>query len=244
MSPATASSESLSEVSRVVGIFAYPKRAFADIVARPRWFVPLILLAIASICLSYLYSQHVGFDRLIQQSMEQSSRAQSMTPEQRAQAVATGTKVAGVMAYVGSAIGPVIYVLVVAGILLLIFNNMLSTQITFNQMAGIVSYSFLTGLVAIALTLVIMFIKSPEDFDLRNPLSFNVGFYLNPEGTPKWLLSLATSIDLFSFWTMALMALGVTVAAHKMSWSKAFFVVMMPWVLWIAIKAAWAGMFS
>ena len=244
MSPEIASTESLSEVSRVVGVFAYPKRAFTDIAHRPRWFVPIILIAIASVCLIYLYGQHVGFDRLTQQSLDQSSRAQSLTPEQRADAIAKGTKVAGVVAYVGAVIGPVIYVSIVALVLMFLFNSMLGAQVTFNQMAGIVSYSFLTGMVGVILTIIIMFIKSPDDFDLRNPLSFNIGFYLNSEQTPKWLLSLATSIDLFSFWTMALIAIGVTVAAPKLSWAKAFFAILLPWVSLIVLKAAWAGMFG
>jgi hypothetical protein len=167
-----------------------------------------------------------------------------MTAEQRAQAVSTGMKMAGVMGYVGAVIGPVIYVLVTAAVLMFMFNAMFSTHIRYQQMAAITAYSFLTGLVAIAMTIIIMFIKSPDDFDLRNPLSFNVGFYLSQEQTPKWLMSIATSLDLFSFWTMGLLAVGVAVASRKLSWSKAFLAILMPWGLWVIVKAGWAAIFG
>jgi hypothetical protein len=241
----TTPTKPLSEVGRLLGVFTQPGRAFADIVARPRWFVPVILISLASLCLIFLFSQHVGFERLIEQSLEHSSRAQSMTPEQRAQALKTGASIGGIFAYVISVIMPTISVLVTGAVLMFMANAMFGAQITYGEMCAIAAYSYLTGLVSIALSIVIMFIKSPEDFDLRNPLSFNVGFYLNPDTTPKWLVSLGTSLDLFSFWTMALLAIGIAAGSRKkLPWTRALTAVVIPWACFVLVKSGWAAIFG
>lgn len=48
--------------------------------------------------------------------------------------------------------------------------------------------------------------------DLDNPLAANVGAIL-PDDSAKWLMALGKSIDLFSFWTLILLAIGVCM--HK-----------------------------
>ena len=234
----------LSEIGRIVGVFASPKQAFQDIVQRPRWYVPVILLVLASLCLITLYAQHVGFARLIQESLDQNPRTQSMTPEQRNQAFQMGMTFGKTMAYVSAIAAPPISILVIAGVLMLITNTMLGSQISYGQMSAIAAYSLLTGLVSIALSIAVMFLRSPEDFDLRNPLAFNLGAAFSPDSTSKWLLSLASSLDLFSFWTMALLATGITVASRKLSWSKAFVAVLVPWAVLVLVKASWAAIFS
>ena len=62
MTPETAMSsepqpQGMSEVSRLVGVFFEPKKVFADIAARPRWIVPLLLMIVSAIGITTLYSQ-------------------------------------------------------------------------------------------------------------------------------------------------------------------------------------------
>jgi hypothetical protein len=234
----------LSEFSRLIGVFASPKPAFTDIVARPHFYVPVILVCIASLCLIFCYSQRVGFDRLIQQSLDQNPRTQSMTGEQREQAMKMGLSIGRTMGYVSAVAAPPISVLVIAAVLMFIANSMLGSQLRYGQMAAITAYSMLTGVVSAALAIVVMFVRSPDEFDLRNPLAFNVGAFLNADTTPKWLLSFATSLDLFSFWTMSLIAIGIVVASRKVSFSKALMAVVIPWAIYVVLKSAGAGIFG
>jgi hypothetical protein len=94
------------------------------------------------------------------------------------------------------------------------------------------------------LAILVMFLKNSEDFDLRNPTAFNVGAFLDPQTTPKFLHSMGTSLDLFSIWTILLLATGLSVAGRKISWSKALIAVIVPWILWIVLKSLGAGIFS
>jgi Yip1 domain len=242
-SPQLAIEKPLSEFSRIMNVFVDPKRAFADIVARPRWYIPIIIMSVLLLVLMYCYGQHVGWERIVRQQMEQSSRVQQLSPEQREQSIAMGVKFGSVMAYVQAIIGPILGAVIVGGILMFVANFMLGAQLRFPQMLGITSYSFLTGLVSIPLTLIVMYTKSPEDFDIRNPLAFNPGAFL-PESTPKWLVSLASSFDLFSFWTIALLAIGISVAGRRLSFGKALGAVLIPWLVWVCGKTAWTAIFS
>jgi hypothetical protein len=192
----------------------------------------------------FLFSQRVGFDRMIQQQMDQNPRVQSMTADQRAQQMKVALAIAKPVAFVSAAIVPPLSVLIIAGVLMFISNSMLGSQLRYGQMAAITSYSFLTGLVSVILTIIVMFVRSPEDFDLRNPLAFNVGAFLNADTTPKWLLSFATSLDLFSFWTMSLIAVGIMVASRKVSFTKALMAVVIPWAVYVVLKSAGAGIFG
>jgi hypothetical protein len=243
MHPEPATDAPLSEISRITGVFLDPKKAFADIAARPRWWAPLVLLIIMVSAFMFTYSKHVGWETYMRKTMETSTRTQGLTAEQKEQAITRGASIAAVTGTIGAVISmPIVYLLVAA--VLLVVVKMMGQAITFKQMFAITCYSFLTGVVSSALAIVVMFLKNPEDFDLQNPLVFNLGAFLDPQSAPKFLHSLATSVDLFSFWTIALLATGIAAAGRKLAWSKALTGVLVPWVIVVVGKAAVTSMFK
>jgi len=235
---------SMSEIGRICGVYLDPKKAFADIAAKPRWYVPLILLILAAVGFTYAYTTRVGWERYIRQTMENNPRVQNLPAEQREQQIQTGAKIAPIFGYVGSVVGIPIYALAIAGALLLMCK-MIGASMNFKQMFAISSYALLPGLIFTVLAIVVMILKNPEDFNLQNPLAFNLGAFLEPPpNTGKFLYSFATSFDLFTFWTILLLATGITVAARKVPFSKALMAVVAPWVVWVFVKSAWAGAFG
>jgi hypothetical protein len=92
------------------------------------------------------------------------------------------------------------------------------------------------------LTIVVMFLKNPDEFNIQNPLAFNPAAFLDPLQTSKFVYSLASSLDLFSFWAIGLIAIGLKAAAGKrLSFGGALFAVLLPWALFVFVKAAFAG---
>lgn len=223
----------LSEFSRLFGVFFSPSEAFADIARRPRWWIPMILLGIAATVLVASYGQHVGWERVVRQSIEQSSRAENLSVAQREQAIAGGTKVAQVAGYL-AIVGPAFTILITSAVLLFIVNNLMGAELAFPSMLGIVGYGYLPGFLKTALATLVMFLKSPDNFDLRNPLMFNVGAFL-PDGSARWLVVLGTNFDLFTFWTLALMAAGISVAARRFPYTKALAAVVFPWAIYVML---------
>ena len=80
--------------------------------------------------------------------------------------------------------------------------------------------------------------------DLQNLIASNVGAFLSSD-SPKWLIALGTSLDLFTFWIMTLMAIGYSVAApKKLSFAKAFISIFVAWFLVVLVRVGAAAAFS
>ena len=89
----------MSEASRLVGVFVSPKSTFPDIVRNPRWWVPVILLAIMATVVSFAYGRHVGWERMIRQQIERNPRMEQLSAAQREQAIVIGTRVTSYITY-------------------------------------------------------------------------------------------------------------------------------------------------
>jgi len=231
--------------SRIVGVFFEPAKTFRDIAERPTWIVPMILVILAIIGVTTVMSQRIGWDRILRHQMETNSRLQQMPAEQREQNLAVQEKFASVFGYVGALVGVPIYDLIAAAVLLGIAGGLMGGGMRFKQVFAVVSWSGLPGLVSAILTVVVIFLKNPDDFNMQNPLAFNVGAFMDPNTSSKFVYSLAGSLDLFVFWTIFLMATGLKAAAgKKLTFNGALMAVLLPWAVVVLGKAALAGAFS
>ena len=228
----------MSEASRLVGVFISPKSTFPDIVRNPRWWVPVILLAIMATAVAAAYGRHVGWERAIRQQIERNPRMEQVSAAQREQTIALVTRVTSYAAY-AAGLGVLLSVVVVSAVLIFLFNILMSADLKFPSMLGIVAYSYLPSLISSALTLLVMFMKDPEDFDIQRPLAFNLGAFL-PDGTPKWAVTMGGSFDLFSFWIIALLATGISSSVRRISFTKAFITILFPWSLLVVLRVAQA----
>src|SRR4051794_13945811 len=89
----------LGEVSRLTGVFFEPSKTFQDIAARPNFWVPLIIMLATALVYMVLFSQHVGWDRMMRHQLESSSRAAQLSPEQKEAQLQMMTKFAPVGGY-------------------------------------------------------------------------------------------------------------------------------------------------
>src|SRR5678810_1319640 len=78
---------SMSEAARLAGLFFSPGKSFADIARRPRWWVPVLLIAILGTVYINAFTQRVGWESVIRQALERTPNGQNMTAEQRQQAI-------------------------------------------------------------------------------------------------------------------------------------------------------------
>jgi hypothetical protein len=234
----------MSELALVTGVFFNPSRTFADLGRRPRWFVPLLLVVLATVAYLYAVSQHVGWERVVRRSMETNARVQSLSAEQREQAVERGAKFGAVFGYAGAVLGVPISLALIAAVLLLT-SRMMGAELTYRQLFAINSYAGLTALIFVGLSAVVLFLIPPDNYDIQNPVAFNIGAYLDPQSTPKAIYSLASSMDLFTFWRIALLAIGISAASSRaLSFGKGLAAVALPWGLMVFIKMGWAAIFG
>ena len=198
----------MGEGGRLIGVFFSPGKAFTDIARRPHWWVPLILIALLGTVYLNIFTQRVGWESVIRPAIERLPNAQTMTAQQREQLIRTRQDLQ-VRRLRGSVVITLFYVFIFAVLLMFLFDTMMSAGIGLKRMMAIVAYGFLPMVIQTLLSMVVLLLKDPEEFNLQNPLMFNVGAYLSPD-SPAALRALGSSIDLFSLWIMVLLAIGVS----------------------------------
>lgn len=234
----------MGQAARLVGVFFSPGKTFADIARRPTWWVPIIVMAILGTIYLNAFTQRVGWESVIRPAIERAPNTQNLPPQQREQIIERAAGLYKYLGYGGSAVGTLFYVFIVAVLLMFLFDTIQSAGIGLKRMMAIVAYGFLPLAIQTLLSMLVLFLKDPEEFDLQNPLIFNVGAFLAPD-TPAALRALGSSIDLFTLWIVVLLAIGVSSAARKIGFGKALFTVLFPWAIFVALKvmAAAAGMY-
>jgi hypothetical protein len=234
----------MSAVGRLTNVFLDPKKAFADIAARPSWIVPVVLLIVVGLAFIFAFTSRVGWERYFHQIAETNSRMQQMDPQQRETAIQMQIKFGPIFGYVFGVVGPPLMALIVGGVVLLMCK-LGGSALKFKQTLAIGAWAMLPRVLAGILAIIVMFIKNPEDFNLQNPLAFNLGAFMEPPpNSGKFIYSLATSFDLFTIWAILLVAVGISVAARKMPFSKALILVLAPWIVWVLVSSAVAGIFG
>jgi|CZKE01.1.fsa_nt_gi hypothetical protein len=239
----------MGEFSRLSGVFFEPTKTFTDIAERPRWFVPLLLIILATVAFYVTYGQHIGWQTFVQDMVDNNARMQqqlqSLSPEQRQQSLAMQQKIYPVMYYVGPVLGMPLMYLISSAILLGIASGIMSAGVKFKQIFAIECYAGLTGIVAKLLGIVVIFLKNPDQFNLMNPLAFNPAAFMDQKTAPKFTYTLATGLDLFVIWAMILTVIGLKAAAgKKLSTGGAAVAVVLPYALLLLLGATLAGAFS
>ena len=227
---------------RVVGAIVSPRPTFESIVRKPSWLLPLLLLVAINLLLVASFSHRIGWRSLIEQQVANNSQFQQLPPAQQQQRIARGLKLAPVAGYLGGTVGNVIILLIVAAIFLGTFNIVFGSGIKFGQSLGITTHAFLPGILKGLLGLVIVWVRPPEGVNLQNLVMSNVGSFL-PSGLPLWLQTLGSSLDLFVFWIVALLALGYAAASssRKVKFGSALAVVV---TIWLVFLLGWVGVLA
>lgn len=229
----------MSEIQRLIGVFAYPGKAFKDIAQRPRWWVPLILSSLIAMAYLYAISEHIGWEQVIRTSLDRSPQARNMPPQQREQVIQLYTRFLPYLSYGGAIFTSLISLVVVSGILKFLADVILGAGIGFKRLMGVASYGFLPNAVKSLLSMVVMYQTPPDEFDMQNPLMFNVGAFISD---PAWLKALGSWFDLFTIWTMILFSIGMAAAARKLTVGKAFGMLLLPMGLLVVLSVGYAAL--
>jgi len=241
ISPATVE---LSELGRLSGIFFSPAKTLQTIARRPSFLLPLVILTLLSLGVTWWLGYRVGWERIIRTQMEQSERFQQMSAEQREQAVGQVMRFATVQAYAAGLLSPVLTALIVSGVFLFVFNVLAGNELEFRRAFPVVVWGMMPYALVSLLALVIIGLKPAEDVDVQNLVASNLGVLFDPDRTGKPLLSLMRSIDLFTIWLLLLLSTGFAAAARKLTFQKALGWVMLTWLVWVVVKVGFHAIFS
>ena len=245
--PVTASPEqtapALTEVQRVVDTFTAPSKTFIDIRRNATFWGPLVILILVAIGFSYAVQQKVGWEKVFENNLHQSSsreeQFQKLPPEQQATQKAVAAKFTGIVAYCY----PVIILLFTAIFTLLVWvtvNFGFAGSSKYGQVFAVNMYANLVMNLKYLLAIVALFAGvAPESFLLQNPVGTNIGYYLSTDA-PKWLAALCQHIDLFEIWSVLLTSIGVSIVA-KVSRGKAAAAVVGWWLIFVLVGVGFAA---
>lgn len=242
--PEAPAQPAISPFGRVVGVFFSPKATFQDIVRKPSWVLPVALLTLMSIGVSFVINQRVNWREFMAQQIEKSPRAADLSPEQKEQRIEGGAKITPMITWAIGVCGPILFTLVVALVMWGAFNLLGGANTNFETSFAITAHAALTGLVSSVLIILVLYLKPPGTVDMENPVATNLAAVL-PDDAAKWLVALLKSIDIFTFWTLILLAIGfATTNPKKLKGSKAFTIAVSVWAVYVVLRVGSAWIFS
>jgi hypothetical protein len=234
----------ISPVGRIVGVFFAPKATFEDIVKKPGWVLPVVLLTLLSVGVSFAINQRINWREFISQQMEKNPQAANMSAEQKEQRIEGGAKFSTPFTYAIGLLGPIIGILVVALVMWGAYNLLGGANANFGTSFAITAHAFMTGLLSSVLFILVLYLKPPGTVDLENPMATNLAAIL-PDDAAKWLVAWLKSIDIFTFWTLILLAIGFAATnPKKLKGTKAFTIAFSVWAAYVVCRVGWAWIFS
>jgi len=201
----------LSEGERLINVFIAPSKTFTDLKRKANWFVPWLLLVIASLAFIGVVAQKVGFRQITENAMRMNPKAQDriaqMPAEQRQAAMQLSVTITKVAVFASPVIVLLIY-LIIAAVLMGTFNLGMGAQVPFGTSLAIVIYARLPEIIKVLLGIVALFAGAdPEGFNLENPIASNLGYFVDMSAHPT-LYRLASAFDVFSIWVIVLTGIG------------------------------------
>jgi len=234
----------IGPLARIVGVFFSPKPTFEDIVRKPSCVLPLVLLTLFSIGVSFAINQRMNWREFMSQQIEKSPQAASMSAEQKEQRIEGGAKFTPPFTYAIGLLGPVLGVLVVALAMWGAYNLLAGANTDFATSLAITAHAFMTGLLSSLLFILVLYLKPYGTADLENPVATNLAAVL-PDDSAKWLVALLKSIDVFTLWTLVLLAIGFAATnPKKLKGGKAFTIAFSVWAAYVVCRVGWAFIFS
>jgi hypothetical protein len=193
-------------LARLIGVFVSPRATYAAVAARPRWFGAMaITCLLVSGAFFVFLSSEVGQQALIDQQLQFMESLGLKLGDVQVEQMESRAQYARYTTAGGQLVGIPIVQVIIAGILLGVFNALLGGDATFKQVLAIVAHS---GIISALQTI----FSLPLDYfreTMSSPTSLAV-FAPFLEET-SFMARLLGSIDLFQIWATVSLAIGLGV---------------------------------
>ncbi len=232
-------------VQRLTGIFFEPTRTFADIDRKAAWIGIFIIMAILGTVVAYVIMSHIDVTAMMRAQME----ARNMSEAQinaaiEAQQQNPLLKNLRYLSVIFAPIAQIVTYLIIAALLLLVFVLM-GAPLTFKKSLAVTIWGMApAGIITSILMIVLIYAKNPANInDAQDIVMSNLGPLVSGKTHP-FLHSLLGSIDLFSFWTIALLSIGyAAISKGKLTTKKAATGILILWIIFVLGKSTYRMFF-
>jgi len=221
-----------SVLSKIIAIFWEPSAAFRSLLDKTGWqdiIVPLILVILSSVA-SMPYVTPLA----LEEQKDRIAQSERLTDEQKATAYdRIDQQVNSVSAYIIGPVFLIIRTIVVAAILIFVGNFLFGGEVRYKNMLAVSAYGSLVDIVATGVKVPLMLSQQ------------TVRIYTSPaillQDDSTFIFRLFTNLDLFVFWKVILMAIGVGVIA-RIKTKKVFWAILACWLVYCFAIAGVGGL--
>jgi Yip1-like protein len=240
---------SLSTISRIFGVFFSPKPTFADIVKRPSWVAPMIVLLLISIGLSVTLAQRVNWYEVskeqIAKSKFASSRVDQLSDDLKERVYEQGAARGKMFRYVRGFIGWPLLLLLSSAIYLGVFKLIGGARVNYGTAFAICTFAHLPVGLRELLAIPVNLFKEPNSIDPENFLASNPAAMLAGSDLPTWQMVPLAFLDIFGIWVIVLAAIGFSAAdPKKLPFGKALGLGLSVWAFFLCFFTGLAWIFS
>ena len=249
--PAPAAPPPMPFFARLTGMFFEPSQVFKNLRWHPRWLAPLVVIVLLNFVYATAFTQRltperiVNFttDKVIQSFNLPHDQAEAMKREQ-IDAMKSPPRVA--LGAVGQFVGAFVLMCILAGLALLAVL-LLGGSIGFWQALSVLAHATLpAAIIERALSLVILYLKAPEDIHpvlgQQGLVTDNLGALFNPAQNPV-LFSAASFIGVLAFYRLWLTATGLRNGSTRVSSGMAWTVAVGFWAVGLLFAIAMSALF-
>jgi hypothetical protein len=246
---AAADAEPQGLLSRISGVYFSPGETFAAIGRAPKFILPMVILVLLAAGSNYLMTERIGYENLMRKQMQPMVERGFLTQEQADEQIRTRST--GTAAIIGKVQGPVTTGIGIALVLLAItglfklYSLIIGAENRFKPLLAVTTYTFLAlSLIQTVLFVIVLYLKDPEEIDLINPVGSNLAAVLSLFSSPsKFVKALASWVDVFGIWRIALLSIGYAAVSHKMKVSTPATFLILLYVICAVLFSALASMF-
>lgn len=233
---------------RLTGVFFEPTKTFADINRKATWLGIFLIMAVLTMAVAYTTSIRTDPELTMRQALDASPIKLSEEQKEQALQAQLARQQNPIYRYGSLLAAPImnlIFYLIMAGIFLLLFVLM-GAPLNFKKSLSVTIWALAPpAIIATILTIILLFVKDPNSIDLmQGVVMSNLGWLIDRKAHPV-LASLLASIDLFSIWSIALLAIGfAAISDKKLTVKKAATGVIILWVIYVLGKMGYRAIFG
>ncbi len=242
----------MSGPQKLLGIFYEPTRVFRNLRSHPYWLAAFLVIVLANITYTFAFVQRLTPERIVNYTMDKLAESPIKPPPDRMEAARddalkqASQPIQRVQTAAKTFVGTFILGAIVSA-LYLVAVMIFGGRMNFWQALAMYFYASLpVVLITKLVSLVILFIKSPDDVHpilaQETLVQDNLGVLFNPAEHPVLFVA-ASVIGILSFYGVWLRAKGLQNAGTKVNSTAAWGATITIWVLWVLLALAITAIF-
>ncbi len=232
----------MSEVATLANIYIEPGNTFEDLGRKTRWIMAMLITVIGLSAFQISFFEKIGFEKVMRGNLENNSRMQRLPDDQRETIIQQQTQ--PIVKKITYIVSPIFFIigLFIAGLMYWGGANAMGGQIGYFKSLAVFVYStFAPWLVWELANILVLFLKSVDEIDLKSAqvglVNANPNMFLSLKDAPA-LTALVGSFDLFVIWGLILAAIGLQKIA-KLSSGAAWATVLFVQLILVVLKVGW-----